>query len=120
MRNPASEKLEIIRLVEQSHLPVPAPPFTTGMIFIDPAGLRPWKIVAHSGNDPGAGPNSGCGRGFLGKSGHSARAAEPSAKLDALIAVCAAENGLPEILLHRVIKRESNYNAGIHHRGHWV
>ena len=58
--------------------------------------------------------------GFLGKSGHSARAAEPSAKLDALIAVCAAENGLPEILLHRVIKRESNYNAAIHHRGHWV
>ena len=53
MRNPASEKLEIIRLVEQSHLPVPAPPFTTGMIFIDPAGLRPWKIVAHSGDDPG-------------------------------------------------------------------
>ena len=58
--------------------------------------------------------------GFLGNSGDSPRAAEPSAKLDALIAVCAAENGLPEILLHRVIKRESNYNAAIHHRGHWV
>ena len=67
MRNPASEKLEIIRLVEQSHLPVPAPPFTTGMIFIDPAGLRPWKIVAHSGDDPGAGANSGCGRGISGQ-----------------------------------------------------
>ena len=41
MRNPASEKLEIIRLAKQSHLPVPAPPFTTDMIFIDPAGLTP-------------------------------------------------------------------------------
>jgi len=46
--------------------------------------------------------------GFLGNSGHSARAAEPSAKLNALIAACAAEYGLPEILLHRVIKQESN------------
>lgn len=53
LRYAASKKLEIIRLVEQSHLPVPTPPFTTGMIFIDPAGLRPWKIVAHSGDDPG-------------------------------------------------------------------
>jgi soluble lytic murein transglycosylase-like protein len=52
-------------------------------------------------------------------SGLSARAAEEPAKLDALIAACAAEYGLPEILLHRVIKRESNYNAAIHHRGHW-
>jgi len=33
MRYPASKKLEIIRLAKQSHLPVPAPPFTTGMIF---------------------------------------------------------------------------------------
>jgi soluble lytic murein transglycosylase-like protein len=57
--------------------------------------------------------------GFLGNSGHSARAAEQSYKLDALIAACAVENGLPEILLHRVIKRESNYNAAIYHRGHW-
>lgn len=41
MRYPASKKLEIIRLAKQSHLPVPAPPFTTDMIFIDPAGLTP-------------------------------------------------------------------------------
>ena len=55
---------------------------------------------------------------FLGNSGHSARAAEPSAKVDALIAACVAENGLPEILLHRVIKWESNHNAAIYHRGY--
>ena len=62
MRYPASEKLEIIRLVEQSHLPVrrtleelgiPRATFTTGMMFIDPAGRKPWKIAGH-------GPN-GCG-----------------------------------------------------------
>jgi soluble lytic murein transglycosylase-like protein len=56
--------------------------------------------------------------GVLG-GGFPARAAEPSANLDALIAAYAAEYGLPEKLMHRVIKRESNYNAAIYHRGHW-
>jgi soluble lytic murein transglycosylase-like protein len=68
----------------------------------------------------GAGANSGCGRRISGQQRPFCKAAEPSAKVDALIAACAAENGLPEILLHRVIKRESNYNAAIYHRGHWV
>jgi hypothetical protein len=50
MRYPASEKLEIIRLVEQSHLPVkrtleklgiPDQLFIDGATFIRPAGRRP-------------------------------------------------------------------------------
>jgi transposase-like protein len=50
MRYPASEKLEIIRLVEQSHLPVkrtleklgiPRSTFIDGATFIRPAGRRP-------------------------------------------------------------------------------
>jgi len=39
--------------------------------------------------------------------------------LDILIGVYADEYGLPEELLHRVIKRESNYNPTAKHRGHW-
>jgi soluble lytic murein transglycosylase-like protein len=48
-----------------------------------------------------------------------AGAAEPSADLNALISAYAAEYGLPETLLHRVIKRESNYNIAIYRRGYW-
>jgi soluble lytic murein transglycosylase-like protein len=47
------------------------------------------------------------------------RAAEPSGALNAMIAACAAEYDLPEPLLRRIIKRESNYNPGAHFRGHW-
>jgi hypothetical protein len=62
MRYPATEKLEVIRLVEQSHLPVRrtleklgihAPHSIVGMISIEQMGRRPWKIAAH-------GP-TGCG-----------------------------------------------------------
>ena len=51
MRYPASEKAEIIQLVEQSHLPAkrtldnsasPAPRSTAGMIDTLKAGLRRW------------------------------------------------------------------------------
>src|SRR4051812_33164676 len=54
MRYPASEKAEIIRLVEQSHLPVrrtleklgiPRATFYAGTIFTEPAGLRLWATV---------------------------------------------------------------------------
>ena len=54
MRYPASEKLEIIRLVEQSHLPVAArwrssasrgPRFTDGAISIKAAGRKLWTIA---------------------------------------------------------------------------
>jgi hypothetical protein len=53
MRYPASEKLEIIRLVEQTPLPVrrtleklgiPEPPSTGGTICIRPADRKPWRI----------------------------------------------------------------------------
>jgi hypothetical protein len=62
MRYPASEKLEIIRVVEQSHLPVrrtlekigiARATFYTGMISIDPAASKPLRITA-----PGL---AGCG-----------------------------------------------------------
>ena len=54
MRYPAAEKLEIIRLVEQSHLPVrrvleqigiPRPRFIDGAIFIRLEGQRRWTIA---------------------------------------------------------------------------
>lgn len=57
MRYPASEKLEIIQLVEQSHLPVrrtldklgiPGPPSTAGMQPTRQAGRKPLRIAAHS------------------------------------------------------------------------
>ena len=57
MRYPASEKLEIIRLVEQSHLPVadagetrhpPGQPSTAGTTGIRTAGRRP-STIAHPG-----------------------------------------------------------------------
>ena len=56
MRYPASEKAEIIKLVEQSHLPakrtldklgIRAPPFTDGMIAIVTAGRKRWPTIAH-------------------------------------------------------------------------
>jgi soluble lytic murein transglycosylase-like protein len=48
-----------------------------------------------------------------------ARAAEPPAAIAVLIADCAVKYGLPEKLLHRVVKRESNYDSKVYHRGHW-
>jgi hypothetical protein len=55
MRYPASEKAEIIELVEQSHLPakrtldkldVPRAIFYPGMIAIVMADLKRWRIIA--------------------------------------------------------------------------
>ena len=56
MRYPLSEKLEIIRLVERSHLPAkrtlwrswafPAPRFIAGTTAIRPADRRPWRTAA--------------------------------------------------------------------------
>jgi soluble lytic murein transglycosylase-like protein len=46
-------------------------------------------------------------------------AAGPSAQLIAMIETAASENGVPAVLLHRIIKRESNYNAQAYHGGHW-
>lgn len=45
--------------------------------------------------------------------------ADGSAKLDILISHHAQVHGLPEALVRRVIKRESNYNPGAYSRGHW-
>ena len=47
------------------------------------------------------------------------KAAGPSAQLTAMITTAAAEHGVPEALLHRIIKRESTYNARAYHGGHW-
>ena len=47
------------------------------------------------------------------------KAAGPSAQLTAMITTAAAEHDVPEALLHRIIKRESNYNARAYHGGHW-
>jgi len=47
------------------------------------------------------------------------KAAGPSAQLTAMITTAAAEHGVPEALLHRIIKRESNYDARAYHGGHW-
>jgi chemotaxis protein histidine kinase CheA len=41
------------------------------------------------------------------------------AALDALIAKHAKENGVPESLVHRVVRRESNYNPRAAHRGNY-
>jgi soluble lytic murein transglycosylase-like protein len=56
---------------------------------------------------------------LLGLSGAHARAAEPSPALESLIAATAAEYKLPPALLHKIIKRESNYNPSALFRGHW-
>src|SRR3954449_1067345 len=39
------------------------------------------------------------------------------AAIEALIAKHAIANGVPESLVHRVVRRESNYNPRAHHRG---
>ena len=49
----------------------------------------------------------------------AAFAAGPSAQLTAMIETAAAVSGVPAILLHRIIRRESNYNAQAYHGGHW-
>jgi soluble lytic murein transglycosylase-like protein len=49
----------------------------------------------------------------------AALAAGPSSQLIAMIETAASENGVPAVLLHRIIKRESNYNAQAYHGGHW-
>jgi len=51
----------------------------------------------------------------------SATMAEASDRtsLDALIAKHAKANGVPESLVHRVVRRESNYNPGAAHRGNY-
>jgi soluble lytic murein transglycosylase-like protein len=51
--------------------------------------------------------------------GTPGRAAEPSAALEALIEATAAEYRLPSALLHKIMKRESNYNPAALFRGHW-
>ena len=48
-----------------------------------------------------------------------AAAAETSDSLHALINKHAKANGLPESLVHRVVRRESNYNPRAYSRGNW-
>ncbi len=57
--------------------------------------------------------------GLIAGRSDGVRAAGPSAQLTAMITTAAAEHGVPEALLHRIIKRESNYNARAFHGGHW-
>ncbi|HEX2431525.1 MAG TPA: lytic transglycosylase domain-containing protein [Aestuariivirgaceae bacterium] len=57
--------------------------------------------------------------GFMTGLPEAVKAAGPSAQLTAMITTAAAEHGVPEALLHRIIKRESNYNARAYHGGHW-
>jgi soluble lytic murein transglycosylase-like protein len=42
-----------------------------------------------------------------------------SGDVKAAIAEYSAMYGLPEALVHRIVKRESKYNPKAHHRGHW-
>ena len=56
---------------------------------------------------------------WLGLAGTPGHAADPSAALEALIAATAAEYKIPPALLHKIIKRESNYNPSALFRGHW-
>lgn len=56
---------------------------------------------------------------WLGLAGTPSPAADPSAALEALIAATAAQYKLPPALLHKIIKRESNYNPSALFRGHW-
>lgn len=56
---------------------------------------------------------------WLALAGTPSRAADPSAALEALIAATAAEYKLPPALLHKIIKRESNYDPSALFRGHW-
>jgi hypothetical protein len=43
----------------------------------------------------------------------------PTEKYKDMVAEHAREHGLPEKLVHRVIMRESRYNAGVVHRAYW-
>ena len=70
LRYPASEKLEIIRLVEQSHLPVrrtleklgiPRATFYRWYDLYRPVGRRPWKIAAHGQTGCGTASPTRCG-----------------------------------------------------------
>ncbi|QIG48498.1 lytic transglycosylase domain-containing protein [Nordella sp. HKS 07] len=54
---------------------------------------------------------------LLGFSG-SARA-QANAEISAAITQYAALYGLPEALVHQVVKRESKYNPKAYHRGNW-
>jgi soluble lytic murein transglycosylase-like protein len=45
--------------------------------------------------------------------------AETAANVKAAIAEYSAMYGLPEELVHRIVKRESKYNPNAYHRGHW-
>ncbi len=56
---------------------------------------------------------------LFGLSGGPGRAAEPGPALEAMIEATAAEYKLPSALLHKIIKRESNYNPAALFRGHW-
>lgn len=56
---------------------------------------------------------------LFGLSAGPGRAAEPGAALEALIEATAAEYKIPPALLHKIIKRESNYNPSALFRGHW-
>lgn len=47
------------------------------------------------------------------------QAAESAPDIEVLIAATAAEYKLPPTLLHKIIKRESNYNPAAAFRGHW-
>src|SRR5688572_13414554 len=45
--------------------------------------------------------------------------AEDALEVKAAIAGYSALYGLPEALVHRIVKRESKYNPTAYHRGHW-
>ncbi|WP_119274741.1 transglycosylase SLT domain-containing protein [Taklimakanibacter deserti] len=45
--------------------------------------------------------------------------AEVALEVKAAIAGYSALYGLPEELVHRIVKRESKYNPKAYHRGHW-
>jgi soluble lytic murein transglycosylase-like protein len=45
--------------------------------------------------------------------------AETTGEVQAAIAEYAAIYGLPEALVHRIVKRESKYNPKAQHRGYW-
>ena len=45
--------------------------------------------------------------------------AEVAVDVKAAIAGYSALYGLPESLVHRIVKRESKYNPKAYHRGHW-
>src|SRR4051812_22551682 len=49
----------------------------------------------------------------------AAASGAPGGTLDALIAKHAQANGVPEALVHRVVQRESRYNARAQHRGNY-